>query len=79
MRNYEGLWRTSACGEAKSIAWVLIHVILAYDRQREDYHGRHFVIGEVEKYPHYLALASGGYSEEFFARWLRETTAVTGG
>jgi death-on-curing protein len=36
--------------------------------------GRFFTIGEIEKYPHYLALASGEHSEESFAAWLRTVT-----
>ncbi|PQJ27255.1 type II toxin-antitoxin system death-on-curing family toxin [Rubritalea profundi] len=36
--------------------------------------GYQFTIGEVEKYPHYLALASGEHSEESFLNWLREHT-----
>jgi death-on-curing protein len=37
--------------------------------------GLRFTIGEVEKYPHYLALASGIHTEESFAQWLRDHTA----
>lgn len=36
--------------------------------------GYQFIIGEVEKYPNYLALASGEHSEESFLDWLREHT-----
>ncbi len=36
--------------------------------------GRHFTVGEEEKYPMYLALAAGDLSEEDFAKWLREIT-----
>jgi death-on-curing protein len=36
--------------------------------------GLRFTIGEVEKYPHYMALASGIHTEESFAQWLREHT-----
>lgn len=35
---------------------------------------RFFTIGEVEKYPHYLALAAGEHSEDSFAAWLRTVT-----
>lgn len=34
-----------------------------------------FTIGETEKYPHYLSLASGEHTEETFADWLRTVTA----
>lgn len=37
--------------------------------------GVFFIIGEEEKYPHYLALASGEHTEESFAIWLRTVTA----
>ena len=33
-----------------------------------------FTIGEIEKYPHYLALAAGEHTEESFADWLRTVT-----
>ncbi len=36
--------------------------------------GYQFTIGEVEKYPHYLALAAGEHSEESFLVWLRAHT-----
>lgn len=36
--------------------------------------GYQFTIGEVEKYPNYLALASGEHSEKSFLEWLREHT-----
>lgn len=36
--------------------------------------GCFFTIGEIEKYPHYLALASGEHTEESFAAWLRSVT-----
>lgn len=36
--------------------------------------GRHFSIGEEEKYPKYLALAAGEIPEEEFAAWLRTNT-----
>lgn len=36
--------------------------------------GRVFTIGEIEKYPHYLALAAGEHTEESFAAWLRTVT-----
>lgn len=39
--------------------------------------GRHFTIGEVEKYPHYLALAAGEHTEESFAAWLRTVTEAS--
>ncbi len=38
--------------------------------------GRTFSIGEIEKYPHYLALAAGEHSEESFAAWLRTVTTT---
>lgn len=42
--------------------------------------GLSVVVDEVEKYPHYLALASGEHTEESFAKWLRgNTAAVSGG
>lgn len=37
--------------------------------------GVEFTIGEVEKYPYYLALAAGEISEPAFAEWLRANTA----
>ena len=36
--------------------------------------GRVFTIDEIEKYPHYLALAAGEHSEDSFAAWLRSVT-----
>ena len=36
--------------------------------------GRVFTIGEIEKYPHYLALAAGEHTEKSFAAWLRTVT-----
>lgn len=38
--------------------------------------GYYFTIGEVEKYPHYLALAAGEHTEESFAAWLRTVTEI---
>lgn len=37
--------------------------------------GKHFTVGEEEKYPMYLALAAGDLSEADFAAWLRDNTA----
>ena len=36
--------------------------------------GLQFTVGEVAKYPHFLAIASGEHSEESFADWLRTVT-----
>lgn len=36
--------------------------------------GTHFIINEVAKYPHYLALSASDYSESSFADWLRTVT-----
>ena len=36
--------------------------------------GIEFIVDEVAKYPHYLALASGEHTEESFATWLRTVT-----
>ena len=36
--------------------------------------GIQFTIGEVEKYPYFLALASGDETEQSFADWLRANT-----
>ncbi len=37
--------------------------------------GMVFNVGEEEKYPHYLALASGDHTEESLTAWLRSVTA----
>ena len=36
-----------------------------------------FTIGETEKYPNYLALASGEHTQESFAQWLRDHTRTS--
>lgn len=38
--------------------------------------GREFTVGEEQKYPMYLGLASGDLSEEDFAAWLRKNTTT---
>ena len=40
--------------------------------------GYAFTIGETEKYPNYLALASGDHTQESFTEWLREHTCMQG-
>ncbi|WAC20126.1 type II toxin-antitoxin system death-on-curing family toxin [Luteolibacter sp. SL250] len=37
--------------------------------------GVFFLVGEEEKYPHFLALAAGDHTEESFAGWLRSVTS----
>jgi death-on-curing protein len=36
--------------------------------------GLEFTVGEVAKYPHFLAVASGDHTQESFAEWLRSAT-----
>lgn len=36
--------------------------------------GYEFTVTETEKYPNYLALASGDHSQESFTKWLKEVT-----
>jgi len=38
--------------------------------------GYGFTVGEAEKYPHYIALASGEHTQESFTIWLIENTQL---
>lgn len=38
--------------------------------------GYEFTVGEAEKYPHYLALASGEHTQESFTLWLNQHTKL---